>query len=183
MSARQPDLFHGDRQPPRTPPPIRSYRKTATSSAKPFPWESMAAWIRHMNRLFAIETPSSDHYERVRRTARELTIERIRLCRHADDLARCEAMLAQANSGSLYGLDRAFTRAERGERLVEVRNRIVLLGLGRAAPRTKGPRLDPASLPDDALLRLIQSHADPQVVVALRAERQRRLQTITGPKP
>ncbi|HEX7820890.1 MAG TPA: hypothetical protein VF463_09755 [Sphingobium sp.] len=136
-----------------------------------------------MNRLFAIEAPSSDHYERVRQTARELTVERIRLCRHADDLARCEVMLAQANSGWLYGLDRAFTRAERGERLVEVRNRIVLLGLGRAAPRTKGPRLDPARLPDDALLRLIQSHADRHVVVALRAERERRLQTITGPKP
>lgn len=183
MSARQPDLFHGDRQPPRTPPPIRSYRKTVKASAKPFAWESMASWVRHMNRLFAVECPSTDHYERVRSTARELTVERIRLCRHLDDLARCEAMLAQATSGWLYGLDRAFTRAERGELLVEVRNRIVLLGLGRAAPRTKGPRLDPARLPDDALLRLIQSHTDPQIVVALRAERQRRLQTITGPKP
>lgn len=143
----------------------------------------MGSWLRHMHRLFAIESPSSDHYARVRQTARELTVERIRLCRHTDDLARCETMLAQTNSGWLYGLDQAFTRAERGERLVEVRNRIVLLGLGRAAPRTKGPRLDPARLPDDALLRLIQSHTDPRTVVALRAERERRLQTITGPKP
>ncbi|ALR22850.1 MULTISPECIES: hypothetical protein [Sphingobium] len=183
MPIRQPDLFFGDKQPPRSAPPLRAYRKAEKSPPAAFAWESMASWVRHMNRLFAVESPSCDHYERVRCTARELTVERIRLCRHADDLARCEAMLAQANSGWLYGLDRAFTRAERGERLVEVRNRIVLLGLGRAAPRTKGPRLDPASLPDDALLRLIQSHADPQVVVALRAERQRRLQTITGPKP
>lgn len=183
MPIRQPDLFFGDKQPPRSAPPLRAYRKAEKSPPAAFAWESMGSWVRNMHRLFAIECPSSDHYARVRQTARELTVERIRLCRHADDLARCEAMLAQANSGWLYGLDRAFTRAERGERLVEVRNRIVLLGLGRAAPRTKGPRLDPARLPDEALLRLIQSHADRHVVVALRAERERRLQTITGPKP
>jgi hypothetical protein len=134
-----------------------------------------------MHRLFAIESPSSDHYERVRRTARELTVEHIRLCRHLDDLARCEAMLVQANSGWLYGLDRAFTRAERGELLVEVRNRIVLLGLGRTEPKPKGPRLDPMRLPDAALLRLIQKHADPHLVEQLRAERQRRLDRIASP--
>jgi hypothetical protein len=183
MPIRQPDLFYGDKLPPRSAPPLRAYRKIEKSAPAAFAWESMGSWVRHMHRLFAIECPSSDHYARVRQTARELTLERIRLCRHADDLARCEAMLAHASSGWLYGLDRAFTRAERGERLVEVRNRIVLLGLGRTAPRTKGPRLDPARLPDDALLRLIQSHADPHVVATLRGERQWRLQTITGPKP
>jgi len=183
MSARQPDLFHGDKQPPRTSPPIRSYRKISKSSANAFVWESMGSWVRHMHRLFAIETASSDHYERVQRTARQLTVEHNRLCRHADDLARCEAMLVQANSGWLYGLDRAFTRAERGELLVEVRNRIVLLGLGRSEPKAKGPRLDPVRLPDAALLRLIQTHADPHLVEQLRAERQRRLGAITGPKP
>ncbi len=183
MPIRQPDLFYGDKLPPRSAPPLRAYRKIEKSAPAAFAWESMGSWVRHMHRLFAIECPSSDHYARVRQTARELTVERIRLCRHTDDLARCETMLAQTNSGWLYGLDQAFTRAERGERLVEVRNRIVLLGLGRAAPRTKGPRLDPARLPDDALLRLIQSHTDPRTVVALRAERERRLQTITGPKP
>lgn len=183
MPIRQPDLFYGDKQPPRSVAPYRAYRKAEKSAPAAFAWESMASWVRHMHRLFAVERRSSDHYERVRRTARELTVERIRLCRHADDLARCEAMLAQANSGWLYGLDRAFTRAERGERLVEVRNRIVLLGLGRAAPRSKGPRLDPTKIPDEALLRLIQRHTDPNVVEALRAERQRRLDTITGPEP
>lgn len=183
MPIRQPDLFYGDKLPPRSAPPLRAYRKIEKSAPAAFAWESMGSWVRHMHRLFAIECPSSDHYARVRQTARELTVERIRLCRHTDDLARCETMLAQTNSGWLYGLDQAFTRAERGERLVEVRNRIVLLGLGRAAPRTKGPRLDPARLPDDALLRLIQSHTDPRAVVALRAERERRLQTITGAKP
>lgn len=92
-------------------------------------------------------------------------------------------MLVHADSGWLYGLDRAFTRAERGERLVEVRNRIVLLGLGRMEPKPKGPRLDPMRLPDAVLLRLIQTHADPRLVEQLRAERQRRLDAITGPKP
>lgn len=183
MSARQPDLFHGDKQPPRSAPPPRAYRKAEKSMPAAFAWESMASWVRHMHRLFAIENPSSDYYARVRTTARELTVERIRQCRHADDLTRCEAMIAQADSGWLYGLDRAFTRAERGERLVEVRNRIVLLGLGRTEPKAKGPRLDPMRLPDVALLRLIQTHADPRLVEQLRAERQRRLDAITGPKP
>lgn len=179
MPIRQPDLFFGDKQPPRSAPPLRAYRKAEKSTPAAFAWESMGSWVRHMHRLFAIESPSSDHYARVRQTARELTVERIRLCRHVDDLGRCEAMLAQANSGWLYGLDRAFTRAERGERLVEVRNRIVLLGLGRTAPRTKGPRLDPGRLPDDALLRLIQHHRDPSVVTLLRKERQKRFHLVS----
>lgn len=183
MTIRQPDLFHGDKQPPRTPPPIRAYRKAEKSQLAPFAWESMATWVRCMHRLFAIESPSCDHYARVRQSARELTVDRIRECRHADDLARCEAMLAEANSGWLYGLDRAFTRAERGQLLVEVRNRIVLLSLGRCEPKPKGPRLDPARLPDQALLRLIQNHPDPRVVEQLRSERHRRLGTLSGPKP
>ncbi len=119
MSVRQPDLFYGDRQPPRTVKPARAYRREERGKAKAFAWESMGAWVRHMHRLFAIESPSSDHYARTRETARGLTIERIRECRHDDDLARCEAMLVEARSGWLYGLDRAFTRAERGALLVE----------------------------------------------------------------
>ncbi|AXB80100.1 hypothetical protein [Novosphingobium sp. P6W] len=138
-----------------------------------------------MNHLFAIEALSSDHYARTRGTARTLTVDRIRECRHDDDLARCEAMLVQAKQGWLYGLDRAFTKAERGELLVEVRNRRQLIKLGRSAPKSKGPRLDPTRLPAEALIRLIQSHPDIEVVKRLRAERDRRgaLQTITGPEP
>lgn len=174
MSVRQPDLFYGDRQPPRSPRPERAYRPGERGKAKAFAWESMGAWVRHMHRLFAIEGPSSDHYARTRETARGLTTDRVRECRHDDDLARCEAMLVEAQSGWLYGLDRAFSRAERGVLLVEVRNRRRLLALGRDAPKAKGPRLDPASLPDDALNRLIQSHHDVKVVEKLRAERERR---------
>jgi hypothetical protein len=175
MSFRQPDLFYGDRQPPRTMPPERAYRREERGKAKAFAWESMGAWVRHMHRLFAIESLSSDHYARTRETARYLTVERIRECRHDDDLARCETMLVEARTGWLYGLDRAFTRAERGTLLVEVRNRRRLLALGRLAPKPKGPRLDPARLPLATIERLIQCHHDLVLVQQLRDERDRRL--------
>jgi len=175
MSVRQPDLFYGDRQPPRTLPPARSYRRDERTKAKAFACESMGAWVRYMHRLFALESPCSDHYRRTRETARALTVERIRECRHDDDLERCETMLVEAGAGWLYGLDRAFSRAERGALLVEVRNRRHLIALGRNGPKTKGPGLDPRSMPDDALDRLIQSHADVTVVDRLRHERERRV--------
>ena len=140
----------------------------------------MGAWVRLMHRLFALEEPSSDHYRRSRETARELTVRRVRECRHDDDLERVEQMLIQAQSGWLQGLDRAFTRAERGELLVEVRNRRRLLALGRSVPKTKGPRFEASRLPDAALDRLIQSHPDRHVVDQLRAERQRRVEIGLG---
>ena len=93
MSFLQPDLFYGDRHPPRTLKPAHTYRREERGKAKAFAWESMGAWVRHMHRLFAIESPSSDHYARTRETARCLTVDRIRECRHDDDLARCETML------------------------------------------------------------------------------------------
>jgi hypothetical protein len=74
----------------------------------------MVPWVRITHRLFALQEPSSDHYRRSRETARELTVARVCECRHDDDLARVEQMLVEARSGWLYGLDRAFTRAERG---------------------------------------------------------------------
>ena len=174
MSARQPDLFYGTHQPPRTLKPERAYLREERTKPQAFSWESMGAWVRHMHRLFAIESPSGDHYRRSRETARSLTVERVRECRHEDDLARCETMLVEARSGWLYGLDRAFTRAERGELLVEVRNRRHLLSLGRTLPKPKGPRLDATRLPFSALMKLIQTHQDPLVVERLRLERARR---------
>lgn len=174
MSLRQPDLFFGDKSPPRTPRPERAYRRSERCSSKPFAWESMGSWVRHMNHLFALETPSSEHYTRTRATARELTIDRIRECRHDDDLGRCEDMLVQARAGWLYGLDRAFTRSERGELLVEVRNRRALLAKGRDRPRQKGPRFDPTRMPIAVLDRLIQIHPDLSLVELLRAERSNR---------
>lgn len=175
MSWREPDLFYGDKRPPRTLAPVKAYRAEPRSEPKPFAWESMGAWVRHMHRLFALESPSSDHYRRTRETARALTVERIRECRHDDDLERCEAMLVEAAAGWLYGLDRAFSRAERGTLLVEVRNRRHLIALGRYAPKAKGPKLDPGRLPDGVLDRLIQSHANVEIVERMRRERERRV--------
>ena len=174
MSYRQPDLFYGDKQPARTLRPERSYRREGRKKAGAFAWESMGAWVRHMHRLFSIESASTDHYTRTRDTARRLTVERIRECRHDDDLARCEAMLVEAQSGWLYGLDRAFSRAERGTLLVEVRNQRHLLTIGRTEAKPKGLRFEPRLLPDAGLLRLIQTHHNPDVVRQLRDERSRR---------
>jgi hypothetical protein len=131
-----------------------------------------------MHRLFALEEPSSDHYRRLRETARELTAARVRECRHDDDLERVELMLIEARSGWLFGLDRAFTRAERGELLVEVRNRRQLLALGRSAPKPKGARFEPSRLPDAVLDRLIQSHPNQQLVDQLRDEREHRARRL-----
>lgn len=175
MSARQPDLFYGDRFPPKTARPERAYLRPVKPSAKAFAWESMGAWVRHIHRLFALERASQDHYNRFEATARQLTVARIRECRHDDDLARVEAMLIEwRNAGGFHGLDRVFCKAERGELLVEVRNRRQLLAMGRSEPKPKGPRLDPARLPLDALERLIQTHPDMELVDRLRAERARR---------
>ena len=74
MTYRQPDLFFGDKMPPRTLRPERAYRRPEATKARPYAWESMGAWVRLMHRLFAIETPSSDHYARTRATARTLTV-------------------------------------------------------------------------------------------------------------
>lgn len=177
MSARQPDLFYGDKRPPRHYAD-HQYRRPEKASAKPYAWVSMASWVRHIGHLLAIETASGDHYHRVRERARELTADRVRECRHDDDLERAESLLAASRhgfSGCLYGLDRAFTKGELGILLMEVRNRRRLLALGRDRARERGPRLDPAYLPMEAIERLIQRHRDLELVERLRAERARRL--------
>lgn len=138
----------------------------------------MASWVRNIGHLPAIEPASGDQYQRVRDTARELTAERIRECRHDDDLGRAEHLLAEARhgvSGCLYGLDRAMTKSELGILLMEVRNRRRLLALGRDRARQRGLRLDLAHLPTEAIERLIQTHRDMALVERLRVERARRL--------
>ncbi len=177
MSARQPDLFYGDKAPPKHYAE-RHFRPQPKPRAKPYPWVSMATWVRQIGHLLAIETASGDHYHRVREAAHELTPERIHECRHDDDLERVEAMLDVARHGyssCLYGLDRAFTKPEAGVLLMEVRNRRQLLALGRDRARERGRRLDPERLPMEAIERLIQHHRDMALVERLRAERARRL--------
>ncbi len=181
MSARQPDLFYGDKRPHRHYAD-HQYRSPERLRPRPYTWVSMASWVRHIGHLLAIETASGDHYQRVRETARELTADRIRECRHDDDLERAERMLDEARhchgSDWLYGLERAFAKGELGVLLMEVRNRRRLLALGRERPRERGPRLDPARLPLEAIERLIQHHSDMALVERLRAERARRLDAL-----
>ena len=174
--SRQAELFTREEAPRAAP--VRRYRAIPKKAAKPLAWEGMGAWVRHIGRLLAVETCSSDHFSRFHATARTLTVEKIRACSFAEDLQRVERLLVDHARGAhayLHGLDRVWLRAERGELLVETRNRIVQLQLGRVTPREKGPRLDPALMPTPALERLIQSHADMAVVEQMRAERARRL--------
>ena len=77
-----------------------------------------------------------------------------------------------------HGLASVLSRAEMGTILVELRNRQRALVSGRAfAPRTKGPRFEPARLTDEALERLIHKHPDLALVDRLRAERELRANT------
>lgn len=160
---QQPGRF-GTASPARKPP-------------KPLQWEGMGSWVRHIGRLLAVESASSDHYARFRDTARQLTVERVRSCRHIDDLERVEKLLAvdaRYSQGWLFGLDRVWPKHERGALLVEVRNRMTLLRIGREVPKPKGPRYDLARLPIDVIDRLIQRHPDIALVERLRVERNRR---------
>lgn len=146
------------------------------SRAKPLLSYSLASWIRHIGRLLAVKTCSSNHFDRFDATARQLTAEMIRACRHVEDLKRVEKLLLDARTRQTAGyhdLDRVWSRAELGTLIVETRNRLHLLRIGRDA-KAKGPRWDPRRLPDQALERLIQTHPSIEVVEELRAERRRR---------
>lgn len=86
---------------------------------------------------------------------------------------------AFANGGRLnrpgsFPADTGWSKAELGELIVELRNRRLLWSLGRLEAKAKGPRFDPALIPDDALERLIQRHPDLELVDRQRAERNRR---------
>lgn len=173
-AGRQFELF--DRaQIPAHVPGVEHYaaveRRRVQHDPKPVLWEGMASWARQLASLGASWQRSAGQDERFRRIARTLDVEKVRLCRHDDGLALVEAWLVEFRNNEL---GRVFTRAELGTLLVEVRNRRQLLALGRDRPKAKGPRFDPASLPDEALERLIQRHPDMAVVERLRDERRRR---------
>lgn len=175
----QHELFDRAEVPAHVPRLAAFARRTTRKRVAPLPWEGMGSWVRQIGRLLAVETTSSAHFERFDKTARELTIERIRLCRHSDDLARVADMLDEADQQRrryfLHDLDRVWTKAELGALRVEVRNRLHQLSIGRVTPKAKGPRLDPARLPMERLEALIQQHRDIGMVEQLRAERARRL--------
>lgn len=145
------------------------------------PWCGLAAWHRELDRQSAIMRPRTPLYHRFEATARQLTPERIRASRDVAAIARLVNRLSSARypTGDLHGLERVWSRADLGTLIVEATNRRTLLGLGRDAPRTKGPALDPRRLPGDRLENLIQAHRDIVVVTALRAERERRARAAT----
>jgi len=150
-------------------------RSEARTSRKPVAWVSMATWARTLGRFEAVMQSAAEHHRRYDETARTLTVERIRECRHLDDLERVEAMLTRARYQDICSrLARAWPRRELGALIVEARNRIQLLRMGRTEPKPKGPRFDPTRIPDGKLDALIQRHPDLAVVELLRAERQRR---------
>ncbi|MET3762132.1 hypothetical protein [Sphingomonas sp. UYEF23] len=148
----------------------------ATSGMAVQPWCGLAAWHRELHRQSAIMRPRTPLYHRFEATARQLTPDRIRASREIAAIARLVARLSAARypGAELHGLERVWTRAELGALIVEATNRKTLLDLGRTAPRTKGPTLDPGLLPDDRLAHLIQTHRDLTMVEALRSERERR---------
>lgn len=178
------ELFDRAEVPDHTPRLAAFARRQPRPRSKPLTWEGMGSWVRQIGRLLAVETCSSNHFERFDKTARQLTAERIRVCRHADDLERVAAMLDEADEARrrcfLHGLDRVWSKAELGALRVEVRNRLHQLSIGRETPRPKGPHLDPTRLPLDRIEALIQRHKDIRIVELLRAERQRRLDSNQG---
>jgi ParB family transcriptional regulator, chromosome partitioning protein len=142
-------------------------------------YASLAEWLVLVDRIGGRIRCSRAHYDRCRRLYRSLSIGDIRSCRDIFALAACEQLFDRARGPADIpcgrGLQREMTRCEIGALLVETRNRLDALRSGRAdRPRAKGPRFDPARIPDAALNRLIQRHPDLATVERLRAERNRR---------
>jgi hypothetical protein len=156
---------------------------------------SLTEWLALVYRIGGRINCSARHYDRCGRLYRSLCIEDIRFSRDIPALEACERLFHRARGAADVpcgrGLQRVFTRPEIGTFLVETRNRLDELRSGRAdRPRAKGPRFDPARIPDAALQRLIQRHPDLEIVDRLRAERSRRAiadathtQTRQGDKP
>lgn len=149
---------------------------TATYGMAVQPWCGLADWHCELDRQSAIMRPRTPLYHRFESTARQLTTDRI--CASRDFAAITRLSTARYPGADLHGLERVWTRAELGTLIVEATNRETLLDLGRSAPRTKGPALNPRLLPDDRLAHLIQTHPSLAIVEALRAERERRRAVI-----
>lgn len=148
----------------------------AAPSGKAAPLWNLTDWLAEISRQQARMRASTHHYNRFDRTARSLTVSRIRAITDHAQAVDLAGLLRRAKypSTSIHGLDRVWSRAEIGELVAEATNRTRQLAIGRQTPRMRGPRLDPALLPDDRLEALIQRHRDLQVVEALRAEKRRR---------
>jgi hypothetical protein len=140
-------------------------------------WSNLAQWLDLVERVGGILRASSEHYRRVERLYRSLTLADLRTETDAAALAKAQQLFDRGryNDVPVRGLRRVFDRAEIGRYLVEATNQLDRVRSGRALkPRAKGPRFDLTRLPDAALGRLIQSHPDLELVERLRAERRRR---------
>lgn len=142
-------------------------------------WAGPWAWADELERQARIMRCSSGHHRRFEATARHLTAWRIRSAAQCSPaaIARILPMLEAARRDygrRLLGERSCWSDAELGELIVEARNRLTLAALGRDRARPRGPRMDPASIPDDRLEALIQRHANLELVDQLRSERQRR---------
>ena len=144
-------------------------------------WRGLRDYVAECHRIGGLVRCCQRHYSRCARVYRSLDIERDVLASFdLDGLDALAAFLAQAGRRGarlLHGcpFSAEFTRAELGILRMAVTNRIRSIRLGRAAePRPKGPRFDPARLPDAALDLLIQTHPDLALVNHLRSERARR---------
>ena len=145
-------------------------------------WRELDAYVAECLRVGARLRCCQRHYARCGRVYRSLDVARdVRPCLDEAALDALRAFLAAASTPGAripYGRPFAqeFTRAELGLLRMEVGNHLARVRSGRAAaPRPKGPRLDPTRLPDAALDKLIQSHRDIGLVERLRAERARRM--------
>ena len=154
-----------------------SPRDAEPPSGKAAPsWPSLTGWLVEISRQQERMRASTPHYRRFDRTARWLTEARIRALTDHDQAAALAGLLREARypSNAIHGLDRVWSRAELGVLITEATNRTRQLAMGRKTLRLRGPRLDPARLPDNRLEVLIQQHRDLGVVEALRAEKRRR---------
>lgn len=144
-------------------------------TAREVAWEGLEAWFAEIGRLHGIWRYATEFYERYQAAARALTAARIRACADLEGLRRLERiLLAARHPNGFGGLDTVWGRAELGELIVAAEGRRKMLEAGRILARPKGPRLDPAWLPDERLEALIQTHRNLAFVDALRAERRRR---------
>lgn len=144
-------------------------------------WRGLRGYIEECRRVGDVLRCCRRHDARCARVYRSLDVERD--VRASVDLEGLEALAAFLDETGRRGARLPFGRpfsaefasAELGTLRMAVANRIRSIRSGRAAdPRPKGPRLDPARLPDAALDCLIQTHPDLALVDRLRSERARR---------
>ncbi|MGR3436575.1 MAG: hypothetical protein ACU0CO_17085 [Shimia sp.] len=145
-------------------------------------WRGLDGYVAECLRVGAPLRCCQRHHARCGRVYRSLDVARdVRPYLDEAALDTLRAFLAAASATGArvpYGQPFAqeFTRAELGLLRMEVGNQLARVRSGRAAaPRPKGPRLDPSRLPDAALDRLIQTHRDLGLVERLRAEKARRM--------